>query len=324
MKSPSAIWTALFEPRRAGDFEPLLWFLLLNAMRKGLSAVIASSDAFHTQDAFHTPTIAVNPVGWAAGLPVDLVLSQDFERAVGLVVFVFAALWLFKRWLLVSPALCAASHGLLISLELSRMFNYAHQNLISVWSLIVLALVYQLRRQNTRAPGRSARNPIMVTYPAWAGVLIGAFLGFQYTYSGINKLLMGGIDADNGLNLQLLVYQVNNWGETLQSNWAAQFFVDHRSLAAIAMTSAVILETGAVAAFLVSRLRPWWALGLASMHVSVMLTMHISFATNTIVLVWLAIPPGLVSRAIEMFWQSSHRWFGLANLKTLAPQSEEH
>jgi len=25
-----------------------------------------------------------------------------------------------------------------------------------------------------------------------------------------------------------------------------------------------------------------------------------------------------------MFWQSSHRWFGLANLKTLAPQSEEH
>src|SRR5258708_4950448 len=142
----SKLWAMLFETRRAGDFEPLLCILLIKAMRNGLTALICDTETFRGQDAFSPCAIAVEYVGWASWLPVNLVLSQEFERGVGLVVLASAALWLLKRCLAVAPAVCASSYGLLMSLALSREFNYRHQELVTVWALVVYALVYGMRR----------------------------------------------------------------------------------------------------------------------------------------------------------------------------------
>lgn len=298
MRRLARMWGALFESRRAGDFEPLLFIFLVKAMRDGLTAMTSSTETFRAEDAFNPHAIAVEPVGWVSWLPVKLVLSQDFERGVGFVVFASAALWLFKRFLSAAPAICAASYGILTSLGLSRIFNYCHENLVIVWVLIIFALVYAMRRREL-----VVQQPHMLTsptYPVWAGVLIVAYLGFQYTYSGLQKLQLGGFREGTGLMLQLLLLAVNDWGETLTVNRAAKLLVEHRMLATLAMTSAIVLESGAIAALFIKRLRPWWALGLASMHASVLLTMHIAFRANILVLLWLAIPSGRLADAVEI------------------------
>jgi hypothetical protein len=171
------------------------------------------------------------------------------------------------------------------------MFNYIHQQLITTWVLLVFAVASALYHRRIRDALRQRaywRRPI---YPAWVGTLIIAFLAFQYSYSGVTKLRKGGLAAGSGLRLQLLVFQQNDaLGKLRRLNAATRYLLDHRWFANLAMTSAVILETGAIIGLTSSRLRPWWALGLTLMHFMVIVTMQIFFVPNMVVLLWLAVP----------------------------------
>jgi hypothetical protein len=281
----------LFELRGTLGAEVLLAVMLVKVMRDTFDALTQSVTAFRDQDAFASEVVSVHPVGWASCLPVDLVLSHDFNRLVALAAFVSAFLWLLKQALPLAPVACAASFGLLECLHLSRMFNYKHQQLVTTWVLIVVAGYYVLRHREIRDALRTKKYWSSAICPIWVGFLIGLFLGLQYTCSGWVKLQMGGLDAGSGIKMQLLVFQQNaSFGRMQDVNALTRFMLEHRWFSALGMTWAVILEIGAVFAFAIKRVRPYWALGLAAMHIIVMLTMHIPFIPNTVVLLWLAVP----------------------------------
>lgn len=291
MNRITRLWDGLFEPRRAVGYELLLLAVLLKAVRDAVHYLTMSAEEFQQIDPFLPQTLKVVPTGWVAWMPVDLALSQALQRGLALVLLVAAVLWLLKRSFVIAPLVCTICFGLLQSLHLSHMFNYKHQHLITTWVMIVFAVVYILRQANFRIALRERRFWNEAVYPAWAAVLIISFLGFQYTYSGIEKLRQGGLQAGSGVKLQLLVHKGNaSFDQLTRTSPAARLILEHRWMATAAMTASVIFETGAVVAFFIGWLRPWWALGLAGMHVAVILSMHIPFLPNTLVLCWLAVP----------------------------------
>lgn len=308
MIHPSRLWGALFERRRSGGYEVLLLLVVIKALCDGVRSLTESDAAFRTQDVFSPQVVGIEPVGWAKWLPVELVVSQDFERLVALVVVVSGMLWLSRRSLLVAPPIAAASFGLLQCLQLSRMFNYIHQQLVTTWVLIVFALVSILYHSEFRNLLRQRRYwADRMVYPIWAGALIVSFLGFQYTYSGLFKLQTGGWNSGSGLKLQLLVTPKGSaFDPDLQGPSVARFVRNHREFATVAMTSSVVLETGAILGLSIRSLRPLWTLGLIVMHVMVILTMKIWFVPNIIVLGWLAVGPERWSDAVD--WVRDFNW----------------
>lgn len=289
-----------FDTEQGAAYELLLVVMLLKCVRDALTTMLSSPKSFHSQDAFSAAAIFVEPVAWAAWLPQSFVLSHAFTRLAAVIVFFSATLWLFKRCLPISPILCALSYGLLQSCWLSRMFNYKHQYFVVEWVLIVFAAVHVLRWRSFHDAKHKFGLYAVPLYPGWVALLIAAYLGFQYSCSGITKLQMAGIDAGSGTKLQLLVWLTNtNVIECGDPGVFVRMIIEHRWLAIVGMTSSVILETGAVFAFSIRGLRPWWALGLVMMHVIVIATMHIPFIPNIIVLAWLATPNIWIESAVD-------------------------
>jgi hypothetical protein len=227
----------------------------------------------------------VDPVGWAARLPLELVLSYSFDRAVGLVVLVSGLLWLFKRALPWSPLICAGSYGLLISLKLSRMY-YAHRLLQAPALLLIFAAFYGFRHREIADSLRRHRFWTTPVYPRWVVALTVAYFGLSYSYAGLLKIWTGGLNAGSGLALQLYVTAYNGGPEKVPL--LGQMLVRSRPLATAMMTATVIFEAGAMFAFLSRRVRPWWALALLGFQVGVLVVMHISFEVSIFALAWIA------------------------------------
>jgi hypothetical protein len=287
IRSARQYWKELFDERSAAPFELLLYVLLAQVVISGIPPLFQSAAKFRDSAAF-LPGVVVRPVGWAAWVPVSLVLSQRFYEAVALIAVVAAICWMLKRGLPWSPALCVMAHGLQTCLHFSMIHHYSHELLAQTALLMIYAAFYTFRRKQIELAG-------LRTYPNWVFTLMLFYLGTFYMSSGIAKIGLGGRDAFNGLSLQLFVVNMafdRGSGMPLLGN----LILSNRSLASAAMFATVVLECGALIAFLTPRLRPWWALGLLGCHVGIYFAMGISFRMNAIILLWMAAYDLILSR----------------------------
>jgi uncharacterized membrane protein YphA (DoxX/SURF4 family) len=161
-------------------------------------------------------------------------------------------------------------------------FDYIHQSLPAVASMVAMAALYTFRRREISRALREQRFWETAFYREWIYVLILVFMGILYSYSGVMKLVYGGWDAGNGLKLQLIL-------DALAPNGPLTWpIVQYRPLATLLMTATVIIETGALPALLIPRLRPWWAMSLVMMHLAIGVAMGIWFVPSMMILVWLS------------------------------------
>jgi uncharacterized membrane protein YphA (DoxX/SURF4 family) len=148
--------------------------------------------------------------------------------------------------------------------------------------MIAIASLYTFRRREISRALREHRFWETAFYREWVHVLILVFMGILYSYSGIMKIAYGGWDAGNGLKLQLIF-------DALAPNGPLTWpIVQYRPLATLLMTATVIIETGALPALLIPRLRPWWAMSLVMMHLAIGVAMGIWFVPSMMILVWLS------------------------------------
>ena len=280
------MWNRLLATERPQALEVLLWFLLAKAVRDGLVAATISAATFHGAAAFDAAAIDIDGVGWAEVMPDDMLKSVQTYRIVGCIVTISCMLWWLKLLLPYSPVVGVASFGLLTSHSQSLAFNYVHETLPAVACLVVIAACYIFRRKEISTSLGTGTFWSAAIYPMWPTLLICVYMGVYYTYSGLTKLIMGGGDAFSGLPLQLL------FGRTENLPLLAQPIVSSRFIATAMMTATVILECGALPAFLTPWLRKWWCLGLVGMHLSVLFAMNIPFKVNIVVLLWMAFVAG--------------------------------
>ena len=283
-------WSALFVNRRPAACELLLLLVLANTLLYGYFAFTRPLDVFMENDAFSPATLGIEPAGWVAWFPPSWVLSYDLYRAVGLVAFLSALLWIFKRLLPWAPIVCALSFGLHVSHQESLEFNYHHELLPGVVLLTLFAGLYTLRHASFSEAIRKRRFWTENLYPQWVFVLVVVYLGLSYPSAGMIKIFLGGADSVNGLTLQLLLlrFSLTNDVETL--SLFAQPLVRYRVAATAAMFMTILLEAGAMPAFVVPGLRRWWACGLMAMQTSIWLAMGILFHPNIALLTWIALP----------------------------------
>lgn len=283
------LWSALFVNQRPAGYELLLFLLLANALHDGFNAFSTTRSVFLENDAFGPVVLGIEPVGWVAWFPHSWVLSHPVHQAVGLVAFLSALLWIFKRLLPWAPIVCALSHGLQTSLEESLMFNYGHSRLPGVALLSLYAGLYTLRRSGFSKALRERRFWLTNIYPQWVFALILTYMGLFYSTAGMIKILLGREGLVDGLTLQLLLVRAS--GVELENvSWFAQPLVRYRLLADVSMFTSVLLETGAMVAFLIPWLRALWAFGLIVMHTLVWISMDIPFKMHIALLTWMALP----------------------------------
>jgi uncharacterized membrane protein YphA (DoxX/SURF4 family) len=295
-----AVWERGFVKQPPFAYEILLVIFLALAIKRALGMLSMPEAVFQSADVFAADVVGFHPVGWASWLDKSLVTSLMFQRILAAVVLASSLAWLLKWFVPSAPIVCALSFGLLVSVDQSRMFNYTHRFLVPVWVLCVFALVYVFHSPARREGDERRVGWFVPDYPAWAGWLLALYLGIQYSVSGLLKVWMGGWEAGSGLKLQILIFRANaSFGELRDVPELTRWMLEHRWLATVAMTSAVVLEAGAIVGLLLPRLRTWWALGLVGFHLAVIWTMHIPFVHNVILLLWLAVPfPWLYSTDI--------------------------
>lgn len=278
-------WERLFENGPNLFYEAGLTIMLLRTLWISLGALLRSRVAFRDEDAFSQAAVSIHPVGWAWWLPVNLVTSQAFERAVAVVIMISCGCWLLKRCLPWSALCGATSYGFYVSLCQSRIANYRHETLPDVAMLVVFAAFYTLRRREIIRAVNAHRFWERKLYPNWVYALCITYMGLYYTFGGLSKLaaMRTGV-WQSGLTLQLLLWKPDPLPV------AAVPIVRNYAIANLSMIASIVLETGALAAFTVRWLRPWWATGLITMHVLVLLTLHIDFRSTILVLIWIAWP----------------------------------
>jgi hypothetical protein len=153
---------------------------------------------------------------------------------VALVALVSGGLWLCKRGQPWSGIVATWSYGLSNCLRQSLDFDYIHQSLPVVASMIAIASLYTFRRREISRALREHRFWETAFYREWVHVLILVFMGILYSYSGIMKIAYGGWDAGNGLKLQLIF-------DALAPNGPLTWpIVQYRPLATLLMTATVV------------------------------------------------------------------------------------
>lgn len=301
------LWSALFLNERPTRGEVLLFLLLVNVIHDGYFAFTQPLSGFLESDAFSPIALGITPRGWVAFFPESWVLSHTLYQAVGLIAFLSSLLWMFKRCLPWAAMVCALAHGLQISLEESLMFNYKHQALPGVTLLILYAGLYTLRHASFSNALREKRFWSSKLYPQWVFALVVAYVGLLYSSAGMIKILLGGADSVDGLTLQMLLFRASP-SQSLESlAWFAKPIVQYRLMATASMFAAVLLETGAVVAFMVPWLRRYWALGLVVMQTSILLTLGIPFKIHIALLIWIALPFGAWLEALGA-WMRDRGW----------------
>ena len=284
------LWSALFVNRRPAACELVLFLLLANTLLFGYFAFTRPLEIFLENDAFSPAALGIEPKGWMAWFPPSWVMSYTLYRAVGLVAFLSALLWMFKRFLPWTPIVCALSFGIHVSQQESLMFNYKHELLPGVVLLTLFAGLYTLRHASFSKAIRERRFWTENLYPQWIIVFVVVYLGLLYSSAGMMKIFLGGAEGVNGLTLQLLLLRLFPPHEVEALSWSVQPIVRYRMVATAAMFMTVLLEAGAMPAFVIPGLRRWWAFGLIGMQSTIWITMGIVFHLNLALLTWIALP----------------------------------
>lgn len=285
------LWDSLFQPstRPTAFYEALFLVVMVRVLRDALHAATRSAELFKSFDAFLPESTGLVPAGWAAWMPVSLVLSHNVDRFIAVLALASGLVWLLKRGLGWSPWICAISYGLLMSLRLSRGY-YNHSMLPGAAMLIVFAAFAFVRRRQIQAALHQHDYWSKPIYPNWVFVSIVAYFGFLYTASGFVKLTLGGLDAFNGLALQLYLSGYNGGPENVP--FIAQPLIHSRLIATLTMSSVVFVEAGAIVAFAIKRLRGWWALCLMMFNIGLCLAMGqsaLQFLIWIVALAWIAV-----------------------------------
>lgn len=283
----SALRRELFRTDRPGFYEVGLLVLLANCVRDAL--------AFYGDVTIDGPGFAyvsLNPVGWVFWMPAAWILDPIVAKAVWATVAVSAVCWAFKKLLPWSALVCATSYGLGISLYLSRMANYKHEDLPAVFALCVFAAFYSFRHREIARATDSRTLWRTNIYPRWVFYLMIMYMGMYYNYGGLVKLIAFHDEWWKiGTTLQLLVWSAADLP------MASRILVSHHEIAVALMVGSIVLEATALPGLLLRKTRPWWALGLIGLHLGVLVTLGINFKLAMFVLGWLALP-----------WQRTASW----------------
>lgn len=235
-----------------------------------------------------TPTAFLWPMAWADGLPwrpvaITLTTALLFASMLGLLGY-------RHRWARVTMAVTLLVFVAALS-SFGKVNHGLHHLLIPA---VVLAAVPSLR---------STRGDLGVPLRAYDLVLVAQTLvfltytmsGFAKVWTGIEQLVRGQAGLFSERSLAALV--ADRALQTGESPPLADLVVNHPAASAVLFGLAAVIELVAVTTVAVPRLAAVWAVLLATFHVAVFWSMHISFSTSIAVLLLLfGLSPFLASR----------------------------
>jgi len=171
-----------------------LWLLLGAAVERALAPRnVMLAERVHYLSIF----------GWLT--PESVIASQPLATTLACVVIGSACCWAIQFALPLSSWLCASAFLLMSAFAVERSFYTPHQSQFVAIGLLCFAAFYQARAAEIRASARFLRVGRLLTVPQWLYSALLAYASLAYTYSGVTKLLRGGVQWANGTSLQLWV-----------------------------------------------------------------------------------------------------------------------
>jgi hypothetical protein len=227
------------------------------------------------------PEALFRPVWFLAGLPHMPSVGQIVAvQVVGVLAALLAVVGWRERW---TFAVGWASLLVLGGLRASRA-KIMHNDvlLLLVGAVIVLAPVGGRALDRRRRPDTG--------WPAQAALLV---VGGAYFLTGFQKVVASGPAWVISDNLRVVMYRAAGSGKA-PTDAVALFIADRAWLAHVLALATIVVELGGLAIWRWARLRPWYWLATAGLHVGIYLTHGLDYwawiATTGIVLVdWSAV-----------------------------------